>query len=91
MRRAIRYCAYVVVTVVMGDLLARQVADLIYTGPGFVEALRHGLIWIGLLKLDSTYDLDGILLLAILVASLVTVGIAVWVFETVIRRHTVHR
>lgn len=91
MKRAIRYCAYVVVTVVVGDVLARQVANLIYTGPGSMEAFRHGLIWLGVLKPDSTYDLDGVLLLVVLAASIATVGFAVWLFETLVRRPTSDR
>ncbi|PCE27524.1 hypothetical protein BWP39_03200 [Paraburkholderia acidicola] len=74
-----------VVTVVLGDLLARQIVNLI-DGPGLLNAITNILVRIGARQPDSTYDLDGVVLLVILLLSIVLVGVVVWAINSYLRR-----
>ncbi|WP_027803323.1 hypothetical protein [Paraburkholderia dilworthii] len=64
-----RYIANVAATLVLGDLLARQVATAVYASPDAVQSIRRLLMSVGVLKPDSSYDIDGPLLIAILAVS----------------------
>lgn len=82
MMRFIRYAINVVVAVVLGDLLARQVAAMVYASPETIKSIKLVLISVGVLKKDSLYDIDGALLLVILVLSIAVVGLIVWAINT---------
>lgn len=82
-----RYIANLAITLVLGDLLARQVAAMVYAEPGTIESIRRLLMNGGVLKPDSQYDISGMLLLVILVASIAVVGVAVWLLNVGVRRY----
>ncbi|MEX3764846.1 hypothetical protein [Paraburkholderia phenoliruptrix] len=82
-----RYIANVVVTLLLGDLLARQVATAVYARPDVVQSIRRLLTAVGALKPDSSYDIDGPLLIAILAVSIAIVGVAVWAINIGARRY----
>ncbi|AXF18793.1 hypothetical protein [Paraburkholderia caledonica] len=85
--RIARYIANVAATLVLGDLLARQVATALYASPDAVESIRRFLMSVGALKPDSSYDIDGPLLIAILAMSIAIVGLAVWAINIGARRY----
>lgn len=87
MMRFIRYAINVVVAVVLGDLLARQVAAMVYASPETIKSIKLVLISVGVLKKDSLYDIDGALLLVILVLSIAVVGLIVWAINTGARHY----
>ncbi|CAB3740325.1 hypothetical protein [Paraburkholderia rhynchosiae] len=82
-----RNIANVAATLVLGDLLARQVATAVYASPDAVQSIRRLLMSVGVLKPDSSYDIDGPLLIAILVVSVAIVGVAVWAINIGARRY----
>jgi hypothetical protein len=82
-----RNIANVAATLVLGDLLARQVATAVYARPDAVQSIRRLLTSVGALTPDSSYDIDGPLLIAILVVSVAIVGVAVWAINVGARRY----
>ncbi|RAS37805.1 hypothetical protein [Paraburkholderia bryophila] len=82
-----RYIANLAITLLLGDLLARQLAATVYAKPGTIESIRRLLMNSGVLKPDSQYDINGMLLLVILVASIAVVGVAVWLLNIGVRRY----
>lgn len=91
--KIVRYIANVAVTLLLGDLLARQVAAMVYARPETTESMRRILVSVGVLKHDSLYDINGALLLLILVLSIAVVGLAVWALNIGARhyRRAAHR
>lgn len=91
--RIVRYIANVALTLLLGDLLARQVAAMVYARPETTASIRRILMNVGVLKPDSLYDINGALLLVILALSIAIVGLLVWALNLGARhyRRTAHR
>lgn len=91
--KILRYVINVALAVVLGDLLARAVAAVVYARPETVQSIQRFLVSLHLLKPDSQYDINGALLLVILVLSIAVVGLIVWALNVAVLyfRRAAHR
>ena len=88
-----RYISNVAVTLLLGVLLARYVANLPVEWPWLTGSIRFVLHLFGIRSYDSPDDMFDLAGVVIFFASLVVVGLAVWAFNKGAQhyRRTVHR
>lgn len=78
MKRLARVAVYVVVTVVLGDLLARYIAGLPYEMTPLTDAIQSVLRALGLRQLDNVDDMETLTLIFILLASIASTAVVIW-------------
>lgn len=75
MKRLARIALYFVVTVVLGDLLARYITGLPYEISPLTDSIQFVLRAVGLQRLDNVDDMETLTLVFILLASIVATGL----------------
>jgi hypothetical protein len=91
MKKFARYALNIVATVVLGDLLARYVANLPVEWPWLTGSIAYVLHALNLVQYDNPDDMFDLAGLVILFACLIIAGAAVWLLNIAARHYRQNR
>lgn len=85
--KIVRYLSNAVLTLVLGTLLARYVANLPVEWPWLIGSIRVVLRAFGIHAYDNPDDMFDLVSVVILFASFIAVGVVVWALNVAARRY----